>query len=123
MIGNDKSIVQIKCYGTPGHIFFEPRTALTIEDSIGCDMVSYWHAHKAADDKAKVTVDVLIAIDDKAPKVSAEFNASDFFVSILEVFCKKIMGPTKRRLCEEITELAGANKITNFTVAIDQKLD
>ena len=121
MINGNRSTVQIKCYGAPGHIFFEPRTELTIEDSIGCDMVSYWHAHKAADEKAKVTVDVLIVIDGKAPKFSAGFNASDFFVSNLEVFCKKIMGPTKRRLCEEIAKLAGENKITNFTVTIDQR--
>lgn len=123
MIGSYKSITQIRCYGTPDHIFTEASSELSIEDSIGCDMANYWKVQKAADDKAKVIVDVLIVIDNKAPKFSTEFNASDFFTSDLEDFCNKIMVPTKRRLCEEITELAGDHVIANFTVAIGQKLD
>lgn len=123
MRGNNKSIVQIKYYDTPDHIFTEAQRELSIEDSIGCDMVNYWKVQKAADNKAKVTVDVLIVIDNKAPKFSVELNASDFFASELEDFCKKIMGPAKRRLCEEITDLAGDHKITNYTISINQKLD
>jgi len=122
-IDSYKAITQIKCYEKPDHIFTEAQKELSIEDSIGCDMVSYWKAQNAADEKAKVIVDVLIVIDNKAPKFSAEFNASDFFVSDLEVFCTKIVGPTKRRLCKEIAEYVGDNKITHYTTAISQKLD
>lgn len=123
MIGSYKSITQIRCYGAPDHIFTEAQRELSIADSIGCDMVTYWKSQKAADDKAKVIVDVLIVIDEKAPRFLAEVNASDFFASELEDFCKKIMGPIKRQLCEKITEFAGDHKITNYTVAITQKLD
>lgn len=122
-IADRKSITQIKCHENPDHIFTEAWRELSIEDSIGCDMVTYWQKYKAADEKAKVTVDVLIVINNKAPKFSAEINASDFFVSDLEDFCKKIVGPTKRRLCKEIAEYVGDNKITHYTTAISQKPD
>jgi hypothetical protein len=86
-------------------------------------MVSYWKAQKDIDDKAKVIVNVLVVIDGKTPQFLAEINASDFFASKLEDFCKKIMAPIKRQLCKKITELAGENKITNYTISISQKLD
>lgn len=123
MIGSYRSITQIRCYDTPDHIFTEDPGDLSIADSIGCEMITYWKLHKAADDKAKVIVEVLVVIDEKAPKFLVEVNASDFFASELEDFCKKIIGPIKRGLCEKITEVAGDHKITNYTISITQKLD
>lgn len=123
MIGNYRSITQIRCYGTPDHIFTEAQGDLSIADSIGCEMVAYWKSHKAADDKANVIVEVLVVIDEKAPRFLVEVKANDFFESELEDFCKKIMGPIKRGLCEKITEIAGDHKITNYTITITQKLD
>lgn len=123
MIGNYKSTTQIRGYGAPDHIFTEAQRELSIEDSIGCDMVTYWKAQKAIDDKAKVIVTVLIVIDEKAPQFLATVNASNFFASELEDFSKEIMAPIKRRLCEKITEFVGDNKITNYTISISQKLD
>lgn len=123
MIDSYKTITQIRCYGTPDHIFTEAPGDLSIADSIGCEIVTYWKLHKAVDDKANVIVEVLVVIDEKAPKFLVEVNASDFFASELEDFCKKIMGPIKRGLCEKITEFAGDHKITNYTIAITQKLD
>lgn len=123
MIGSYRSITQIRCYGSPDHIFTEAPDDLSIADSIGCEMVTYWKLHKAADDKAKIIVEVLVVIDEKAPRFLVEVNASDFFASELEDFCKKIMVPIKRGLCEKITEVAGDHKITNYTITITQKLD
>lgn len=123
MIDSYKSITQIRCYGTPDHIFTEDPGDLSIADSIGCEMVAYWKSHKAADDKAKVIVDVLVVIDENASRFLVEINASDFFASELEDFCKKIIWPIKRGLCEKITEVAGDHKITNYTISITQKLD
>ena len=123
MIGNYKSTTQIRGYGAPDHIFTEAQRELSIEDSIGCDMVTYWKAQKAIDDKAKVIVTVLIVIDEKAPQFLATVNASNFFASELEDFSKEIMEPIKRRLCEKIAEFVGDNKITNYTISISQKLD
>lgn len=123
MIGNYKSTTQIRCYGAADHIFTESQKELSIEDSIGCDIVSYWKAHKAVDDKAKVIVNVRVVIDEKAPQFLVEINASDFFASKLEDFSKEIMAPIKRQLCKKITEVVGDNKIKNYTIGISQKID
>ena len=123
MIDSYKYITQIRCYGAPDNIFTEAQGDSSIADSIGCEMVTYWNLHKAADDNAKVIVEVLVVIDEKAPRFLVDVNASDFFASELEDFCKKIMVPIKRGLCEKITEIAGDHKITNYTIAITQKLD
>lgn len=121
MIGNYRFTTQIRCYDAPDHIFTEAQREVSIEDSIGCDMVQYWKAQKDTDDKATVYVNVLVVIDwPTAHQFLVEVKASDFFASDLEDFSKKIMGPIKRLLCKKIAEFVGDNKITKYTIGISQ---